>query len=59
MPCINGTLQQEFFTCLSFALGVDANARPIVKVDIDDRPVAKFDVTMWHTINGILFNRNF
>ena len=52
-------LQREFLTHLSFALGVDANARPIVKVDIDDRPVAKFDVTMWHIINGILFNGNF
>ena len=52
-------LQWEFLAHLSFALGVDANARPIVEVDIDDRPVAKFDVTMCHVINGILSNGNF
>ena len=43
---INGTLQPEFLTHLSFALGVDTNARPIVKVGTDDRPAAKFDATM-------------
>ena len=43
---INGTLQWEFLTHLFFALGVDANARPILLVGTDDRLVAKFDATM-------------
>ena len=47
-------LQREFLTHLSFALGVDANARPIVKVGTDNRPVAKFDATMLYIINGTL-----
>ena len=43
----NGTLQREFLTCRSFGLArVDTNARPIVKVGTDDRPVPKFDATM-------------
>ena len=46
---IDPSLSTGILTHLSFALGVDANARPIVKVDINDRPVAKFDVTMWHS----------
>ena len=29
---INGTLQREFLTRLSFALGVDANARLVVRL---------------------------
>ena len=51
---INGTLQWEFLTRLSFALGVDANARPVVRFGTDDRPVTKFDATMFYIINGAL-----
>ena len=51
---INGTLQWEFLTCLSFALGVDANARPVVRFGTDDRSIAKFDATMFYVINGAL-----
>ena len=29
---INGTLQREFLTNLSFMLGIDANARPVVRL---------------------------
>ena len=34
--------------------GVAANTIPIVNVGTDDRPVAKFDATMWYVINGTL-----
>ena len=47
-------LQREFLTHLSFALGVDANAKPVVRFGTDDRPVTKFDATMFHVINGAL-----
>ena len=51
---INGALQWKLLICFSFALGVNANARLIVKVGTDDRPVAKFDATMFYVINGAL-----
>ena len=52
---IKGALQRKFLTCLSFALGVDANARPVVRLHgTDDRSVAKFDATMLYVINDAL-----
>ena len=35
-------------------LGIDANARPVVRFGTDDRPIAKFDATMFYIINGAL-----
>ena len=42
------------FNTSSFALGVNANARLIVMVGTDDRPVTKFDATMLYVNNGTL-----
>ncbi len=55
---INGALQWKFLTCLSFALGVDANARPVVRlvqmIDWSLSLMLQCDISIM-----VLSNRNF
>ena len=52
---INGALQRKFLTCLSFALGIDANARPRVRfVKMIDRSPSLMLQCGIYVINGTL-----